>query len=156
MDARVHVITLGVADLERSLAFYRDGLGLESKGIVADEFVGDEQNAAGAIAIFELEGGLVLTVYPRSELAKDANVAVAEHGSGSFSLGQLVDCREAVDETLAQAQHAGAVVTDPPRDRPWGIYSGYFRDPDGHLWEIIWNPRRRPRDRGRLHDSSSS
>jgi uncharacterized protein len=156
MDARVHVITLGVADLERALAFYRDGLGLESKGIVADEFVGDEQNAAGAIAIFELDGGLVLTVYPRSELAKDANVTVTEDGSGSFSLGQLVDRREAVDATLAQAERAGAVVTDPPRDRPWGIYSGYFRDPDGHLWEIIWNPRRRPRDRGRLQDSSSS
>jgi catechol 2,3-dioxygenase-like lactoylglutathione lyase family enzyme len=144
MEQRVDVITLGVDDIERSLAFYREGLGLESKGIVATEFAGDEENAAGAIAIFELEGGLLLTLYPRSELAKDANVEPAEPGSGSFSIAQLVPSRDEVDATLAQAGRAGAVVTEPPRDRPWGIYSGYFRDPDGHLWEIIWNPRHGP------------
>jgi catechol 2,3-dioxygenase-like lactoylglutathione lyase family enzyme len=144
MDARVNVITLGVSDLERALAFYRDGLGLHSAGVVATEFVGDEQNAAGAIAIFELEDGLLLTLYPRAELAKDANVAVVEPGSGSFSIGQLVASRDDVEATLAQAERAGAIVTEPPRDRPWGIYSGYFRDPDGHLWEIIWNARHGP------------
>jgi catechol 2,3-dioxygenase-like lactoylglutathione lyase family enzyme len=140
MDARINVVTLGVSDLERSLAFYREGLGLHSKGVVAAEFTGDEKNAAGAIVIFELEGGLLLTLYPRAELAKDANVEAVGPGSGGFSVGQLVASRDDVDAALAQAERAGAVVTEPPRDRPWGIYSGYFRDPDGHLWEIIWQP----------------
>jgi catechol 2,3-dioxygenase-like lactoylglutathione lyase family enzyme len=144
VHARVDVITLGVSDLERALAFYREGLGLHSPGVVATEFAGDEHNAAGAIVILELGGGLLLTLYPRSELAKDANVEPAEPGSGSFSLGQLVASRDEVDATLARAERAGATVTEPPRDRPWGIYSGYFRDPDGHLWEIIWNPRHPP------------
>jgi catechol 2,3-dioxygenase-like lactoylglutathione lyase family enzyme len=74
MEARIHVITLAVGDLERALTFYRDGLGFESSGIVATEFPGDDINAAGAIAMFQLQGGLILTVYPRTELAKDANV----------------------------------------------------------------------------------
>ena len=144
VEPRINVITLGVGDLEKALVFYRDGLGLHSSGIVASEFIGDEENAAGAIVIFELEGGLLLTLYPRAELARDANVEPVEPGSGSFSIGQLVASRDEVDSTLARAERAGAVITEPPRDRPWGIYSGYFRDPDGHLWEIIWNPRRGP------------
>ena len=144
MEPRIDVITLAVDDLERALAFYREGLGLHSEGVVATEFPGDEENAAGAIAIFHLGGGLMLTLYPRPELAKDANVEPADPGSGNFSLGRLVASRDEVDTTLAHAERAGAVVTDSPRDRPWGIYSGYFRDPDGHLWEIIWNPRHGP------------
>ena len=142
MQARVHVLTLAVADLERALGFYRDGLGLKSPGVVATEFSGDSTTPADAIAMFQLDGGLILALYPRTELAKDANIPVAAPQSGEFSIGHLVDSEAEVDRLLAQAEAAGATLTDQPHDRPWGIYSGYFRDPDGHLWEIIWNPRR--------------
>ncbi len=141
MDAHIGVITLAVEDLDRALAFYRDGLGLSSNGVVGEEFSGDETTPAGAIAIFELRGGLLLSLYPRSELAKDANIAPGPPKSGEFSIGHLVSSRAEVDAVLAQAREAGATLTDEPHDRPWGIYSGYFRDLDGHLWEVIWNPR---------------
>lgn len=139
MKPRVNVITLAVDDLERALVFYRDGVGLQTNGIVASDLVDQKTGAAGAIVIFRLESGLILALYPRSELAKDAAVAVGPPQIGEFSLGQLVASRAEVDRILRQAAAAGAVVT-PPHERPWGIYSGYFRDPDGHLWEIIWNP----------------
>ena len=141
MDARIDVITLAVRDLDRALAFYRDGLGLESRGVVATEFVGNDTTPAGAIAMFELRGGLILAIYPRTELAKDANVSLGPPKTGEFSIGHLVGSKSEVDDLLAQAEKAGAVLTDQAHDRPWGIYSGYFRDPDGHLWEIIWNQR---------------
>jgi uncharacterized glyoxalase superfamily protein PhnB len=80
-----------------------------------------------------------------TELAKDANVAPAAPKTGEFSIGHLVSSKAEVDALLSQAQAAGATLTDQPHDRPWGIYSGYFRDPDGHLWEVIWNPRRATR-----------
>jgi uncharacterized protein len=133
------VITLAVADLERALAFYRNALGLDSPGVTGTEFTGDETNAAGAVVMFRLEGGAVLALYPRSELAKDAEISPGPARSGEFSLGHLVPTRADVDALLARAEAAGAIVTRP-RDRPWGIYSGYFRDPDGHLWELIHNP----------------
>ena len=136
METRLDVITLAVDDLERALVYYRDGLGLQTNGVVATDLVDEQTGAAGAIVIFKLESGLILTLYPRSELAKDAAVPAGPPQSGEFSLGQLV---ADVDRILKQAAAAGAAVT-PPHDRPWGIYSGYFRDPDGHLWEIIWNP----------------
>ncbi len=138
MKPRVHVITLAVEDLERSLTFYRS-LGLESEGIVATEFPGDEEMAAGAIALFQLEG-LMLCVFPRSELAKDAKVPVPTPTSGLFSIGHAVGTREEVDALLDVAAAAGATVTVRAYDRPFGVYSGYFQDPDGHLWEILWNP----------------
>jgi catechol 2,3-dioxygenase-like lactoylglutathione lyase family enzyme len=141
MKARIHVITLAVADLERALTFYRDGLGLESRGIVGTEWVGDDTNPNGAIALFNLEDGLMLSLYPRTELAKDANIPLGPPKSGEFSIGHAVANRDEVDALLSRAQAAGATLTDQPHDRPWGIYSGYFRDLDGHLWEILWNPR---------------
>lgn len=140
MQPRIHVLTLAVSDLERALAFYRDGLGLESSGVIGTEFVGDETNPAGATATFHLHGGLILALYPRAELAKDANIPFGPPKAGEFSIGHAVGSRAAVDALLAQASAAGATVTDQPHERPWGIYSGYFRDLDGHLWEIIWNP----------------
>jgi uncharacterized protein len=140
MEPHIDVITLAVGDLERSLAFYRDGLGLETTGVVATEFVDEETKASGAIVMFRLKGGLVLALYPRSELAKDADIPFGPPKTGDFSIGQLVGSRAEVDVVLAQAEQAGATLTGRPHDRPWGIYSGYFRDPDGHLWEIIWNP----------------
>jgi catechol 2,3-dioxygenase-like lactoylglutathione lyase family enzyme len=141
MDARIDVITLAVDDLERALAFYRDGLGLESRGVIGTEFVGDDVTPAGATALFELRGGLMLALYPRSELAKDANIRLEPPKSGEFSIGHAVGSSDEVDAVLAQAEAAGATLTDEAHDRPWGIYSGYFRDPDGHLWEVLWNPR---------------
>jgi uncharacterized protein len=140
VKSRLDVITLAVADLERSLAFYRD-LGLESKGIVGTEWTDEVTGANGAVAMFELAGGLLLSLYGRDDLAKDAAIPVGPPQSGEFSLAQLVPSRDDVDELLERAAAAGATIT-PAHDRPWGIYSGYFRDPDGHLWEIIWSPRR--------------
>ena len=139
IEPRIHVLTLGVRDLERALAFYR-ALGLESSGVIGTEFVGDETTPAGAAAMFTLGDGLMLMLYPRTELARDANVPL-DQSTGAFSIGHLVSSREEVDAVLAQAEAAGATLTGEPHERPWGIYSGYFRDLDGHLWEIIWNPR---------------
>ncbi|MHB8423043.1 MAG: VOC family protein [Leptospirales bacterium] len=140
MKPQINVITLAVNDLNKSVAFYRDGLGLPTKGIIGTEFVGTVTEPAGAIGFFELSGGLILALYPRSELAKDANIPNVLASSLEFSIGYLAESKDAVDRLLEQAQAAGAVLTDPPHDRPWGIYSGYFKDLDGHLWEIIWNP----------------
>lgn len=141
MQPRIQVITLAVDDLDRALEFYREGLGLDSPGVIGTEFVGDDTNPAGAVAMFNLEGGLILALYPRTELAKDANIPLGPPKTGEFSIGHAVATRAEVDELLAQAEAAGATLTEQPHDRPWGIYSGYFRDPDGHLWEILWNPQ---------------
>ena len=139
MEPRVDVITLAVEDLERALRFYRDGLGFESSGVVGTQWTDEESGANGAIAVFKFQSGLLLSLYPRSDLAKDAAIPAGPARPGEFSLGQLVQSRAEVDELIEKAEAAGAAVTTP-RDRPWGIYSGYFRDVDGHLWEIIWNP----------------
>ncbi|HZS94567.1 MAG TPA: VOC family protein [Chloroflexota bacterium] len=140
MKARVHVVTLGVDDLEQSLAFYRDGLGFQSPGIVGTEFPGDETNPAGDTAMFTLDDGLILALYPRSELAKDAGVPAGYTSGTGHSLGHLVDSREEVDRILEAARAAGATVHGEAHERAWGIYSGYFSDPNGHLWEIIHFP----------------
>jgi len=141
MEPHIDVITLAVGDLDRSLSFYRDGLGLRTTGVTGTQFAGDEANAAGAVVMFYLRGGLILALYPRGELAKDADIPFGPPNTGEFSIGHLVENRADVDALLAQAAQAGATLTGQPHDRPWGIYSGYFRDPDGHLWEIIWNPQ---------------
>ena len=140
MEARIDVITLAVDDLERALAFYR-ALGFESKGVVATEYAGDDTHPAGAIGMVHLKGGQIFCLYPRSDLAKDAGIPPGPPQSGEFSLGHIVAGRDDVDALLANANAAGAPVTEL-HDRPWGIYSGYFRDPDGHLWEVIHNPSR--------------
>ena len=134
MKPSIRVITLGVDDLERSLGFYRDGLGLPTDGIVGTEF------EDGAVVFFRLEGGATLALYPRPALAKDAGLPVSPPGPTELSLGHLVGSREEVDAVIEQAAAAGATITDAPRDRFWGGYSGYFQDPDGHLWEVAWNP----------------
>lgn len=139
MKPRIHVVTLAVADLDRALAFYRDGLGFPTEGLIGTEFEGDENTPDGTTAVFHLDGGLMLSIYPRSELAKDAVVPFGSPKSGEFSLGHAVASRAEVDEGISQAESAGAVVAEQPHDRPWGVYSGYFRDPDGHLWEVLWN-----------------
>jgi catechol 2,3-dioxygenase-like lactoylglutathione lyase family enzyme len=141
MKPRINVITLAVTDLDKSLAFYRDGLGLPTKGIIGSEFRGSEKEPSGTVAFFELQGNLILALYPRSELVKDSNVPNTALRAVEFSLGYIAGSRNAVDELLQKAEAAGARLTDKPHDRPWGIYSGYFQDPDGHLWEIVWNPQ---------------
>jgi catechol 2,3-dioxygenase-like lactoylglutathione lyase family enzyme len=134
MKPRIKVITLAVADLERALAFYRDGLGLPTKGIVGTEF------EHGAVAFFHMNDDLILALYPREFLAKDANVPVAAPSASELSLGHIVASKAEVDAVVERARAAGAHITDAPRKRFWGGYSGYFQDPDGHLWEIAWNP----------------
>jgi uncharacterized protein len=134
MKPRLKVITLGVDDLERALAFYRDGLGLPTKGIVGTEF------EDGAVVFIEMDGGLILALYPRAALAKDAGIPVGPPSPSDLSLGHNVGSRAEVDAVMAQAERAGARITSPARDRFWGGYSGYFQDPDGHLWEVAWNP----------------
>jgi uncharacterized protein len=154
VEPRLDVVTLAVADLELALAFYRR-LGLESKGVVGTQWTDGRTGADGAVAMFELDGGLLLNLYPRSDLAKDAAIPVGPPHSGEFSLAQLVRSRDEVDELLENAAAAGAAVT-APHDRPWGIYSGYFRDPDGHLWEVIWSPDTEPKRRRDARNHATS
>lgn len=140
MKAKISVITLAVANLEKSIEFYRDGLGLPCKGILGSEFKGTATEPAGALGFFELADNLILALYPRTELAKDTKLPSTLESSLEFSIGYLAESKEEVDRVIAQAQAAGGTLTDYPHERPWGIYSGYFKDLDGHLWEIIWNP----------------
>lgn len=135
MKPRIKVLTLGVSDLERSLAFYRDGMGLPTDGIVGQEL------EDGAVAFFHMNDDLILALYPTASLAKDAGITATQARLGAVSIGHIVKSKDAVDAVMRQAQQAGAVVTDPARERFWGGYSGYFHDPDGHLWEIAWNPQ---------------
>jgi uncharacterized protein len=134
MKPRIKVITLGVDHLQRSLTFYRDGLGLPTEGIVGTEF------EDGAVVFFNMNDDLILALYPRAALAKDAKVADGPGSPAEFSIGHTVGSREEVDAIMEQAKEAGAQITDPAHERFWGGYSGYFQDPDGHLWEIAWNP----------------
>lgn len=134
MKPSIKVLTLGVNDLEKSLAFYRDGLGLATDGIVGTEFEG------GAVAFFELSGGLILALYPKAQIAKDANVPVIQPSAVEFTIGHNVNSQAEVDLVMEEARKAGAMIVDPPRNRVWGGYTGHFQDPDGHLWEIVWNP----------------
>src|SRR5579859_5503297 len=140
MEPRIHVFTLAVADLEQAMQFYRDGLGLETEGIFGTQWVGDETQPNGAIVMFKLRDDLILSLYPRNDLAKDARIPHSPPSAGEFSIGHAVASKANVDALLAQARKAGATITDAGHDRPWGIYSGYFQDPDGHLWEILYNP----------------
>ena len=135
MKSRIKVLTLAVRDLERALAFYRDGMDLPTKGIVGQQF------EDGAVVFFEMNNDLILALYPATSLAKDANIAATQAKLGAVSIGHIVQSRAEVDAVMKQAEQAGAMVTDPPHDRFWGGYSGYFHDPDGHLWEIAWNPQ---------------
>ena len=141
MDPKIFFITLAVDDLDRPLAFYRDGLGWPTEGIVGQEFHDQLTGADGTIAMFTLDGGLLLALYERANLAKDASLPAAPPSSTEFSLGLPADSREEVDRLLAQAQAAGGTLTAPAHMRPFGVYSGYFTDPDGHLFEIAWNSR---------------
>ncbi len=134
MKPRISVLTLGVDDLERSLAFYRDGLGLPTQGIVGREF------EHGAVAFFDLQAGVKLAIWSRKDLAHEANVPLTSPSSTEMTIGHNVGSKAEVDTIMALAEKAGAKITAPAQDAFWGGYSGHFLDPDGHLWEIVWNP----------------
>ncbi|MBD2847572.1 VOC family protein [Paenibacillus sp. IB182496] len=134
MKPRITVLTLAVEDLERALAFYRDGLGLATEGVIGTEF------EHGAAVFFELQAGVKLALWKRTDLAHEAKVPLQRPSATEFTIGHNVAGREEVDEVMAQAVRAGANVTDPAHETFWGGYSGHFQDPDGHLWEIVWNP----------------
>lgn len=134
MLPRITVLTLGVDDLERSLRFYRDGLGFATDGIVGTEF------EYGAVVFIDLEGGLRLALWPRSSIAHDSGIPQGPASPTEFTLGHNVASREEVDAVMRQARAAGAHVVKEAGDTFWGGYAGYFQDPDGHLWEVVWNP----------------
>lgn len=134
MKPCVSVVTLAVADLERSLSFYRDGLGLPTAGIVGREF------DHGAVAFFDLSGGLKLAIWAQQDLAHDTGLPMLPVSPTSMSIGHNVSRREEVDDIIETARHAGASIVKPAQNTFYGGYAGYFQDPDGHLWEIVWNP----------------
>ncbi|WP_455287294.1 VOC family protein [Cupriavidus necator] len=140
MKPRITLITLGVDDLERALRFYRDGMGLPTAGIIGEQF------EHGAVAFFDLQAGLKLAVWPRASLAHDTGLTVSPRATTDFSVAHNVADKAEVDAVMAQALAAGASVVKPAQDTFWGGYAGYFQDPDGHLWEIAWNPQMLPED----------
>jgi predicted lactoylglutathione lyase len=127
MEQRVSLITLGVSDLNRSREFY--------------ERLGWRRSMANTdgIAFFQT-GGMALALYPRDELAKDANVPPEGQGFGGITLAYNTRNRAEVDSVLKEAESAGAKIPKPAQEASWGGYSGYFSDPDGFLWEVAWNP----------------
>jgi catechol 2,3-dioxygenase-like lactoylglutathione lyase family enzyme len=135
MEPRLTFITLGVDDLERAVGFYRDGLGLPTKGIVGTEF------ETGAVAFFELQPGLKLALWPRRSLATDCGLPVQPPSATEFALAHNVGSAAEVDALLRQAGEAGATIVKPARTTFYGGYAGYFQDPDGHLWEVAFNPK---------------
>jgi uncharacterized protein len=134
MKPRITVLTLAVSDLERSLAFYRDGLGLPTQGIVGQEF------EYGAVAFFELQGGLLLALWPHTSLVHDSGLPSHLPTGTAFSIAHNVNSKAEVDALFEQATNAGAAAVKQPADTFYGGYAGYFQDPDGHLWEVAWNP----------------
>ncbi len=134
MNPRITVITLGVDDLETSLAFYRDGLGLPTQGIFGTEF------EHGAVAFFDLQHGVKLAIWPRESIAHDTGMSRSERSPTELTVGHNVASKEEVDAVMAQAKRAGANIVKAAQATFWGGYAGYFEDPDGHLWEVLWNP----------------
>lgn len=135
MQAHLSVITLGVDDLERAVAFYRDGLGLPTEGIVGRQY----EN--GAVAFFDLQAGLKLALWPRRSLAADAGLPLGTRSPTEMSLAHNVASPAEVDALLARAEAAGAAVLKRPGPAFWGGHTALFQDPDGHLWELAYNPK---------------
>lgn len=135
MKPRITLITLGVDDLERSLRFYRDGLGLATEGIVGQQF------EHGAVAFFDLQPGMRLALWPRSSIAHDTGLEAGAPSPTEFTLAHNASSSAEVDEVMSQARNAAAVIVKPAAKTFWGGYAGYFQDPDGHIWEVAWNPQ---------------
>ena len=142
MKPRITVLTLGVDDLERSVAFYRDGLGFATEGIIGQQF------EYGAVAFFDLQHGVKLALWPRASLAHDAGIPSSPRSPTELSLGHNVNSRDEVDAVMRLAREAGATIVKPAGETFWGGYAGYFQDPDGHLWEVAWNPQLRVEEFG--------
>lgn len=140
MKPRITVITIGVDNLEESVRFYRDGLGFPTDGIVGREF------EHGAVAFVDLQAGLRLALWPRSSIAHDSGLTIGGRSSTEFTLGHNVSSKAEVNAVMDQAIRAGAVIVKPAHHTFWGGYAGYFQDPDGHLWEVVWNPQWLPKD----------
>ncbi len=134
MQPRITLITLGVDHLDRAVAFYRDGLGWPTAGIVGREF------EHGAVAFFDLASGLRLALWPRASLAHDAGIATGARGSTDFCLAHNVATPQEVDRVMDAAVRAGATLVKEAQPTFWGGHAGYFRDPEGHLWEVAFNP----------------
>jgi catechol 2,3-dioxygenase-like lactoylglutathione lyase family enzyme len=135
MKPRITVITVGVDDLKQSLAFYRDGLGLLTQGIIGEEF------EHGAVAFFDLQPGLKFAIWSRNDIAHDVSIPKTNRSPTEFTIGHNVRSKEEVDAVMEQAKRAGAKIVKRAQDTFWGGYAGYFQDPDDHLWEIVWNPQ---------------
>ena len=135
MKPRITVLTLTVSDLERAVTFYRDGLGLPTEGITGQEF------EHGAVAFFNLQGGLLLALWPRASLAHDSGLPPSGPSATDISIGHNVNSKAEVDAVMQQAERAGARIVKPAGDTFYGGYAGYFQDPDEHLWEVVWNPQ---------------
>ncbi len=135
MKPRITVITIGVNDLKKSLHFYREGLGFPGEGIIGNEF------EYGSVAFIQLQEGLRLALWPRKSIAHDSGVSISPASSTEMTLGHNVSSKSEVDEVMGLAKSAGAIIVKPAHDTIWGGYSGYFQDPDGHLWEVVWNPK---------------
>ena len=140
MKPRISVLTIGVDDLDRALRFYRDGLGLSTEGVIGKEF------EFGAVAFFDLQPGLRLALWPRESISRDTGIHAGPPSATEFTIGHNVSSKEEVDAVIEQAKRAGAVIVKAAEETFWGGYAGYFQDPDGHLWEIVWNPQLLPAD----------
>jgi catechol 2,3-dioxygenase-like lactoylglutathione lyase family enzyme len=140
MKARITVLTLGVDDLDRAVTLYRDGLGFATEGIVGTEF------DYGAVAFFDLQEGLWLALWPRASLAHAAGLDVASPSATDFSIGHNVRTEAEVDAVMDRARRAGGAVVKAAERTFWGGYAGYFSDPDGHLWKVVFNPSQLPED----------
>lgn len=135
MEPRFSILTLGVDNLEKSFKFYHEGLGFPSRGIIGKEF------ERGEVAVFDLKNGMLLSLYLKENLAWDAQIKEEKNAAAEFSIGYLTRNQEEVDAIMAKAKKAGAKITKPAQKTFWGGYGGYFQDPDGHLWEIAYNPK---------------
>jgi len=140
MKSRFTTLTLGVDNLDRSFKFYHEGLGFPSKGVVGKEF------EHGEVAFFELKNGMTLALYSRDNLAWDSKLKKGDPSSTEFSIGYNTKNEAEVDSILTLAKKAGATIAKPAQKTFWGGYGGYFKDPDGHLWEIAYNPDAIPAD----------
>lgn len=140
MKPRFSILTIGVNNLEKSYKFYHEGLGFPSKGIVGTEF------EHGAVVFLDLAGSTRLALYERSNLAWDAKLPLQPPSSTEFSIGHFVKSNKEVDDVMEQAKKAGAKIVKSAQKTFWGGYAGYFQDPDGHLWEIAYNPSFIPED----------
>jgi predicted lactoylglutathione lyase len=134
MQPRISVITLGVSDLEKSIQFYRDGLGLSTEGIIGKEF------EYGSVAFFDLENWLKLALWPRESISKDTGMILTESCATEFTLWYNLTNQQEVDTIINLAEKAGAKILKKPHKTFYGGYAWYFQDPDNHIWEIVFNP----------------